>query len=382
MADRKITELIKLATPALNDEMYVVDVSEPSDNDKSKRVDLEDVVNLARGYGNHIFVSQSTPDNAVGNNGDVTIVRTSSIQINVFLKVAGVWDRQWAFAGGEAVLQAGSLATIPLRGPAREVDYPYIFRGMGISGYTPVTLADIDQANPPTNNIITSVAELRGGTSRTSNSRINNNTVSVPLLSYSYTVPVYLWFAVQAERDFYAVGLILQSVDRGGTDIPIVAQGDLFMGDRNYKIWRSVNTYMRASIQDDIDSFPFVLTLVKDSTIPNTFNRYAVVTQNDTPTGADFESANAFSSPSIRIHIPWQGWVNDRGHMHFALPVAQDAPTIIGLPGGLNVIPDFNVRSTTVPTIVHGDAMRTLSSKSEFFSLGASFRNQVLWILR
>ena len=74
----------------------------------------------------------------------------------------------------------------------------------------------------------------------------------------------------------------------------------------------------------------------------NTWNRYAVVSQNQEPTAADFADSSARTSESIQVLIPNAGWGADRrGYLHFALPADQDAPTIAGQPGGINLIDDF-----------------------------------------
>ena len=76
--------------------------------------------------------------------------------------------------------------------------------------------------------------------------------------------------------------------------------------------------------------------------------------------------------------MPTAGYVNGRGYLHFAHPATQDAATVVGLPGGTNLIDDFDVRSTAQALTINGDSMRTLSSEQEVFD---AIRGDY-WILR
>ena len=141
-----------------------------------------------------------------------------------------------------------------------------------------------------------------------------------------------MWFAIEAAD---APGLQITSVSQGGADVPVVYQGEADYLDYGQG-WHTCCTVTTGTYtQAEIDAAPYELTVIKkDLRSPNTWNRYAVVTANDTPTAADFLSDNATSSETIRILIPNEGWGTGRGYLHFALPATQDAPTIAGQPGG------------------------------------------------
>ena len=120
---------------------------------------------------------------------------------------------------------------------------------------------------------------------------------------------------------------------------------------------------------------------MKEATAPSTWNRYAVVTANPVPTAADFLSDDASTSASISILIPNAGWASGRGYLHFALPADQDAPTVAGLPGGINLIDDFTIRSSANTVTLNGDTMRTLSSDAEVFQM-TDLYGLFAWIVR
>ena len=77
---------------------------------------------------NTAYALTSIPSNAVGRNGDVALVRVSSLVVHAYEKKEGAWDRQWAFSGGDSVLLA-SGAVVPDRVPATDP---------GGSGFSPV----------------------------------------------------------------------------------------------------------------------------------------------------------------------------------------------------------------------------------------------------
>ena len=328
---------------------------------------------------NTMFFTTTVPDVATGIDDDVALVRKSSLVVHAYQKSGGAWTRIWAFSGGDAVLLA-SGAAIPDRTPAADPAGRYI-RKAGISAYAPVLSEDIDHANPQratpqSPRVIDTLAEFRGGNSGTiQNSRAN---VLTPFaLSYTYSVEVYVWFAI---RPTDAPGLEITSVSQGGVDVPVVYQGEADYLDFSgvfYRLYRTVGTYTQA----EIDAEPFELAVAKDAAYPATFNRYAVVTQNETPTAADFLSANARNSASIRVLIPDAGWTDGRGYLHFALPADQAAPTIAGQAGGINLIDDFAIRSTVNTIDINGDDMRTLSSDAMVFQMADQY-SLFPWIIR
>ena len=333
----------------------------------------EDVTGVVRGAGSATSYLTAVPSNGIGDDGDTALVRLSSIVVHAYQKAAGVWVRQWAFYGGEAVFLS-SGAAVPNRRPATDPTSRYL-RKSGVSGYAPVLAADIDHANPTGSPLtIDSVADFRGGVFGTiQNSRENELTPFA--LSYTFSIPVYVWVAIEV-----AEGLQITAVSQNGADVPVVYQGEadyLDYGQRSYMLYRTTGTYT----QTEIDAAPYELTVIKNPASPNTWNRYAVVTANDTPTAADFLSDNATSSETIRILIPNEGWGTGRGYLHFALPATQDAPTIAGQPGGINLIADFAVRSTGNTIEINGDTMRTLSSEVEVFQMTDAF-SLFPWIVR
>ena len=252
-------------------------------------------------------------------------------------------------------------------------------RYIGLSGYSPVTDADITMAQRP----IASVADFRGGLFGTSwassNDTLPFQSVHANLesaagnLQIGAAVPFYLWFGLPLSVN----GLDIVSVSYNGVDIPITKQANAARGRGEVQIWVSDATYMWAEIKDH----PFVLTIEKDASAPNTYNRYAVVTANPNPTAADFLSANATFSGGARILIPGAGWVGGQGYLHFALPAAQDAPKVAGLPGGTNLLADFTVRSVAQAIPINGDSMRTLSSDALVFEMTDPY-SLFPWIVR
>ena len=374
MADRKLTQLVELTAPTLDDELYGVDESEPSNADKSKRIKIRNVTALVGG-GNTAFLVTARPSDSVGKDGDVAIARVSSIVVHAYRKLSGSWVRQWAFSGGEAVLLTTGLSIIPDRQPASDPDTTLYSRWIGISGYAPVTLDDFSHANPPSDGVITGVADMRGGSTRTvAPHRSDTLNFSQYPISFDYSaIEVYLWFALENTGNAHA--LLITSVAQGGVDIPIVAQAALLRGI--YTSYHTVGTYTQA----EVESGDFELTIEKDASAPNTYNRYAVVTQSDTPTAADFVSDDALTSTISGIAVPSSGWESGRGYLHFALPASQDAPSVAGIPGGINLIDDFTVRSTANTITINGDSMRTLSSDDKVFQMTGGYE-RFPWVVR
>ena len=332
---------------------------------------------------NTAYALTSIPSNAVGRNGDVALVRVSSLVVHAYEKKEGAWDRQWAFSGGDSVLLA-SGAAIPDRVPATEPDGSYV-RKSGISGYAPVLREDIDHANalratPQSPPEVNSLADFRGGLFfTTQNSR--TNTLTPFALSYTFSVEVYVWFAI---RPTDAPGLEIVSVSQGGVDVPVVDQGAadyLDFSGVSWQLHRTVGTYTQA----EVDADPYVLTVRKDPAAPATWNRYAIVTQNAVPVASDFADASARTSETIQVLIPNTGWGDDRrGYLHFALPADQDAPTIAGQPGGINLIDDFVVRSTanTDHDINGDDDAHTCRANSMVFEMADQLFSLSPWIVR
>lgn len=331
------------------------------------------------GGGNNAFILSAVPADTFGADDDIAVVRYSPLALRGYKKESGTWVRQWTFHGGEAVLLTGSLSGIVAdQVPATDPDASFS-RVIGLSGYSPVTDADIDDAE----RVINDLADWRGGNHGTKTGSINNtlpnqdigtNLDDVLGIQVGATVPIYLWFGL--ERLSYT-GLSLTAVTYDGTDIPITKQADLGSGSKIMEVWVSDSTYL----WDAISEHPFELTLTVDAAAPNTYNRYAVVTDDPTPTAADFLSDDATASPTISILIPNAGWEDGRGYLHFALPATQDAPTLAGLPGGINLISDFVVRSATNTVTINGDAMRTVSSDSPVFQMYDQY-SLFAWIVR
>ena len=72
-------------------------------------------------------------------------------------------------------------------------------------------------------------------------------------------------------------------------NIPIVAQGDVVRSGTEILAYRTIGTYTQAQVDADA----YVLDIRKDPAAPSTWNRYAVVTQNQEPTAPDFLNATA-----------------------------------------------------------------------------------------
>lgn len=343
--------------------------------------DFDGLITQLMGSINSTRFLTSVPSDSLGIDGDTALVRVSSIVVHAYRKIAGAWVRQWAFHGGDAVLLA-DLPAIPDRRPATDPAAATFTRYLGMSGYSPITADDVDQA---TGGTIDSASDMRGGNHGTqTGARANtlpNQSFGNDLEDYSGLTfdssfnGIYLWFGINTAE---STGLSITSVSYNGVDVPVTKQADqITLVGNAVDVWVSDNTYAWADIKDH----PFVLTLEKDASAPNTWNRYAVVTQNAVPTAADFLHANARTSASISIFIPNAGWVDGRGYLHFALPSAQDAPTIAGLPGGTNLIEDFAVRSRAATIEMNGDDMRTLSSEDEVWQMTDRF-GLFPWIVR
>ena len=321
---------------------------------------------------NTMFFTTTVPDVATGIDDDVALVRKSSLVVHAYQKSSGAWTRIWAFSGGDAVLLA-SGAAVADRLPATDIDSNF-FRAFGISGYDPVTDADVDHANP-SGSQVTTVAQLRGGNSSTGTASLGN-TLAWPSTSYNWTIPTYLWFGLDITN---TRGLTISGVTQSGVDIPIVVQStSITRSGMEMLTYRSTGQYTQAEVQ----GAGYELTIAVDPGFPTTWNRYACVTQSDTPTAADFLEASARASATIRVLIPTSGWGDERrGYLHFALPASQEAPTIAGQPGGINLIDDFVVRSTTNTITIEGDTMRTLSSEQMVFEMADQY-SLFPWIIR
>ena len=384
--ENRIARLRKLAGE--NRERYIIDVANPSALDPiTLNLIAQAAAALVEG---DVTVSSFTfrttvPPDTVGVDGDRTLVRVPSIAVHAYEKVSGSWERQWAFSGGDSVLLTGSLAVIYDRIPATEPDSSVYTRYVGVSGYSPVTDADIDQIQAVN---IDDADDMRGG-NRGSNTSARANTLpnqefGMDLEDFFSNLDfdasfngIYLWFGIQANE---AVGLSIASVSYNGVDIPVTKQADQITRSGNpVDVWVSDNQYS----WDDIKDHPFVLVIEQDADAPNTYNRYAVVTQNAEPAAADFLSAGATHSANVTVLLPQSGWEDGRGYLHFALPSGQDAPTIAGTPGGINLIDDFTVRSraTDATVTLNGDTMRTLSSEEKVWQLVDRF-GLFPWIVR
>ena len=229
-------------------------------------------------------------------------------------------------SGGTASQIFRSTTTKPdsMNPGTADTDSTSFLRFYGVSGYSPITDDDVDQANP-TGDTITQVSQWRGGGRPTSSGQPStDNTFSALDLPYTYTTPVYLWFGLQPAG---SEGLSIDSVTLGGVDVPIEANDDNVQG---YKAWRSTGTYM----EDGVEAGEVVLTLVGAAV----YNRYAVVNQSTTATESEFlDKVEARTGSSSYVNVPTSGWVDNRGRLHIALPADQPDPTVFGEPGGLNL---------------------------------------------
>ena len=330
------------------------------------------------GSGTITFLLTAVPANSIGVDSDTALVRVSSLSVHAYKKVAGSWARQWAFSGGDSVLLTRNLASIDTRVPATDLDATTFSRGVGFSGYSPITVADIDK----TQRAVNAPADLRGGNngSRTRNrgNILPNQKFSSNLAEaftnhrFSMTVPLYIYFSITQSGQ---IGVTLASVSYNNVDFPVTKQSDVVYRNVREEIWVADATH----VWSEVNAYPFELTLKKDALLPLTYNRYCVVTNSDTPTEADFLSRGAYVGGGISVLIPSSGWTNGQGYLHFALPASQDTPTIVGLAGGTNLIDDFAGRSRANTITINGDTMRTLSSKSRVFQMTTGF-NQ--WIIR
>ena len=331
------------------------------------------------GAGVHLLTA--VPPASFGVDGETALVRVSSIVLHAYRKVAGAWVRQWAFSGGDSVLLAGSLSAIPDRNPGPDPDSTRFEREIVISGYDSINLDRIDNVVPASVNgvrVVNALEQWQGGLTSNlqphgNSSGGRDNDVTPPGLTYTFTMPAYVYLGLKE-----AETLEIASVSQGGADIPLEADTmDIEEHGETIRWYRTTNTYTQAEIQ----SADYVLVVQRVAGTPATFNRYAVVTGNPVPTAADFLSDDANASASISILIPNAGWVNGRGYLHFALPSAQDAPTVAGLPGGINLIDDFTVRSSVNTVTLRGATMRTLSSDSEVFQM-TDLYSLFAWIVR
>ena len=334
------------------------------------------------GSGNFAFALTAVPANTFGSDGDVAIVRFTSLELRGYLKVSGIWVRQWTFHGGDTVLLTGGLSGIVAdRNPGPDPITGQFVVGMAITGYANVDLSvDLNEVDPQIVNgvlTVTQLSEWRGNlnrqfgnfTSRTNPGAVGGGPLVMrsSALRYEWTDPAYVFFWLYGRAT-----LEIESVTQNGIDIPVVQQ---LSG--TIKLWRSVNTYSKA----EVTAGPWTVVSRRAAGVPTTWNRYAVVTADPTPTAADFLSDVATASPTINIFIPNSGWEDGRGYLHFALPANQDTPTLAGLPGGSNLISDFTVRSTVNTVTLDVDSFRTLSSDSPVFQMSDRY-SVFSWIVR
>ena len=225
--------------------------------------------------------------------------------------------------------------------------------------------------------VISQLSDWRGGnhgnTAIASTNTIPINNLGEDLASViDYAGSAYLFFIIGEDT------LEITGVTYDGTAIPVAEQAQpVTILGAEHRVWVSSQAYT----PDQIDAHPFELTIARRSTTPSTYNRYAVVTENAVPTAADFMGPNARVSSHELILIPQSGWVDRRGYLHFALPEGQDAPTIAGQPGGINVIDDFRVRSRVQTVDINGDSMRTMSSISPVYQMTDRF-SLFPWLIR
>ena len=329
---------------------------------------------------NTMFFTTAVPDVATGIDDDVALVRKSSLVVHAYQKSGGAWTRIWAFSGGDAVLLA-SGAAVADRDPGRDPITGTFNVFIAVTGYADIDLElDFNQVDPQDvagERVVTQLSEWRGNTAQSySNSTSAGNPASLDLssvLRFGWTDPAYVWFYLDGRAS-----LDVDTVTQNGVDIPVVEQTSDFHTRLDLKLWRSVNTYTHAQVIAD----PYVVVAARAAGYPATWNRYAAVSQNEVPTEADFLDASAKTSATIRVLIPTSGWGDERrGYLHFALPASQEAPTIAGQPGGINLIDDFVVRSTTNTITIEGDTMRTLSSEQMVFEMADRYR-LFAWIIR
>ena len=319
---------------------------------------------------NKVHLLTSNPNDADGDDNDVAIVRSSSILINAYKKVAGAWIRQWAFSGGDAIFLA-FLPAIADREPATDPDSTTFNRHIGVSGYSPVTQEDIDSASSSGN--INNLADWRSGNYRTQvrakantlpDQDLGNDLEDFSVLTFGADIGIYVWFGINAEN---SIELNISSVSYNEMDIPVTKQAEQIGIDGDpIDIWVSDNQYNWSEIKD----YPFILTVEKNAGAPNTYNRYSCVTQNAIPTEADFLATGARVSSNSIVRTPAIGWwENNQGYLHFALPSDQDAPTLVGRPASLNLVDNFTIRPAAQAITINGDSMRTLSSKMPVYTI-------------
>ena len=275
-------------------------------------------------------------------------------------------------AGGGIILLAGTEQP-PSRNPGSDPNGTGFIRRIGLSGYSPVTQADIDQANPvfggsPRRRGVFDLANWRGGNyGNTSIARDNSLSLEAATwLGYDYAVPAFL-FALLGETD--AESLFIESVSQNAVDIPGARQaGTVEVIGRTQSVWVSDRAYSQA----EIDAGEFILAI--GSTGPATFNRYIVVTQSPIPTPADFTAAGAQTGASSTVRVPNAGWRGGQGFVHIALPAGQPAPSVIGEVGEPNLRDYFQTGNDIE---INGDAMQTISTKALIYMPRAA----PLWLI-
>ncbi len=330
--------------------------------------------------GSDTRFTTSVPLDSSGENGDIALVRVSSIVVHAYEKVGGVWVRQWAFSGGDAIFLTGNLPVLADRQPATDPDSATYTRFVGLTPDFPFSGSSIDDAQP----VINQFTDWFGGNHGTQtsapantlpNQEFGTNLEDYITLSFNPAYSgIYLWFGIDASE---SVGLSIASVSYNGVDVDIIPQAQVYYGGHLIDVWGTLDQYYWSQIKDH----PFVLVIEQDPNYPNTYNRYAVVTQNPNPTAADFLSSGATHSLRAILGVPQSGWVDGRGYLHFALPADQPAPTIAGIPGGTNLIDDFDVRSTAAAIAINGDQMRTISSEHLVFQLTDEY-GLFPWVVR
>lgn len=101
MADRKVTELPALTTPAAEDQLYIID--DPSGTPVSKKISLLNLFGAVP--ANTTFTAQSTFNNKVNvANGIVTLTTSKSVSSNNATTVLGAgmqgsifWDENYLY---------------------------------------------------------------------------------------------------------------------------------------------------------------------------------------------------------------------------------------------------------------------------------------------
>ncbi len=253
------------------------------------------------------------------------------------------------------------------RNPGKDPNGTGFIRRIGLSGYSPVTQDDIDQANPA-GGVISTLARWRGGNhGNTSISRDNSlNLQSGVWIGYRYTVPAFL-FVLLGEAD--AENLFVESVSQNGVDIPGARQtGTVQVIGRSQAVWVSDRAYSQA----EIDAGEIMLHIA--STGPATFNRYITVTQSPVPTVDNFIADGAQTGASSTVRVPNTGARGGQGYIHIAMPADQPDPRVIGEVGEPNLRAHFRSGDNVE---INGDAMQTLSTTALVYIP----RGAPLWII-